>query len=296
MPSGYCGQIILRPSASANWVPRERILTTNLWSSELSKLTANAMLAQRISSINSISAVCELTGADVDEVAHAVGADSRLGPKFLKASVGFGGSCFQKDVLNLVYLCESLNLQPVADYWIQVINMNNWQRARFADKIVKTMFDTVSNKTFAVLGFAFKKDTGDTRETSAIDICVRLLEEGAFVNVYDPQVSEEQIHMDLNEAMDAMNLTNAKARYSSNLKVIKDPYTACNGAHGLAIMTEWDEFKTYDYQKIYTNMVKPAFCFDGRLILDGAALRKIGFEFFCIGKPDTTRADFFYGK
>ncbi len=278
----------------ANWVPRERILTTNLWSSELSKLTANAMLAQRISSINSISAVCELTGADVDEVARAVGADSRLGPKFLKASVGFGGSCFQKDVLNLVYLCESLNLQPVADYWIQVINMNNWQRKRFADKIVKTMFDTVTGKTFAVLGFAFKKNTGDTRETSAIDVCARLLEEGAIINIYDPKVPEAQVYADMDEAL--ADNERARALVRKNIKCVPDAYTASKGAHAVAIMTEWDEFAALDYARIYASMIKPAFVFDGRLILDGAKLRALGFEFFCIGKPDTTRPEFFYGK
>jgi UDPglucose 6-dehydrogenase len=292
------GQAAIKTLADvyANWVPRERILTTNLWSSELSKLTANAMLAQRISSINSISAVCELTGADVDEVARAVGADSRLGPKFLKASVGFGGSCFQKDVLNLVYLCESLNLQPVADYWIQVINMNDWQRKRFADKIVKSMFDTVSGKNFAILGFAFKKDTGDTRETSAIDVCARLLEEGAFVTIYDPKVPEEQIFYDLNEFLVASDMKNATEKLKTHLKIAKDAYSACSGAHGAAVLTEWDEFKTLDYQKIFDGMVKPAFLFDGRLILDGKKVREIGFEFFCIGKPDTTRPEFFYGK
>lgn len=281
----------------ANWVPRDRILTTNLWSSELSKLTANAMLAQRISSINSISAVCELTGADVDEVSRAVGADSRLGSKFLKASVGFGGSCFQKDVLNLVYLCESLNLRPVADYWIQVIHMNDWQRSRFADKIVKSMFDTVSGKTFAVLGFAFKKDTSDTRETSAIDICIRLLEEGAIVNIYDPKVPASQIFYDLNEACDASTeFTHAKSKIASNIKICTDAYSACDKAHGFAVLTEWDEFKTYDYQRIYNSMIKPAFCFDGRLLLDGKKLREIGFTHFCIGKPDTTRPEFFYAN
>lgn len=280
----------------ANWVPRERILTTNLWSSELSKLTANAMLAQRISSINSIAAVCELTGADVDEVARAVGADSRLGPKFLKASVGFGGSCFQKDVLNLVYLCESLNLPEVAAYWIQVINMNNWQRKRFADKIVKSMFDTVSNKVFGVLGFAFKKNTGDTRETSAMDVCSRLLEEGAIVNIYDPKVPKEQIFADLEEFTTMQDMPHAKSKIATNVRIVTDAYSACASAHALVVMTEWDEFVTLDYERIYKGMVKPAFSFDGRLILDGEKLSKIGFEHFCIGKPNVTRPEFFYSS
>jgi UDPglucose 6-dehydrogenase len=271
------------------WVPKERILTTNLWSSELSKLTANAMLAQRISSINAISALCEVTGADVDEVARAVGADSRLGSKFLKASVGFGGSCFQKDVLNLVYLCESLNLQPVADYWAQVIEMNNWQRRRFAEKIVHTMFDTVSNKRFAILGFAFKKDTGDTRESSAIDVCAHLLEEGAHLYIYDPKVKKAQIIEDLEYFIEDPKV---RATIQTNVHFPTSAIEAADGAHALLTLTEWDEFKTLDYKLIYEKMVKPAFVFDGRLILDCPELRRIGFEVFCIGKPDTTRAEF----
>lgn len=276
-------------SIYARWVPQERILTTNLWSSELSKLTANALLAQRISSINSIAAVCEVTGADVDEVARAVGADSRLGPKFLKASVGFGGSCFQKDVLNLVYLCESLNLQPVADYWIQVININDWQRRRFAEKIVKSMFDTVTGKRFAILGFAFKKNTGDTRESSAIDVCAHLLEEGALLQLYDPKVPAEQVFEDL-EA----HITDARTRalVRRNITICSSVYQAAEKANAVVVMTEWDEFAQVDYKKVYDGMVKPAFAFDGRLILDGPALRKIGFDFFCIGKPDTARPEF----
>merc|ERR1711998_360238 len=171
------------------WVPDKQVLTTNLWSAELSKLTANAFLAQRISSINSISALCEATGADVDEVAHSIGVDSRIGPKFLKASVGFGGSCFQKDILNLVYLCRSFGLPEVADYWNQVIIMNDYQKKRFASLMVSSMFNTVSGKKIAILGFAFKKDTGDTRETPAIDVCNKLLAEKAKLAIYDPKVS-----------------------------------------------------------------------------------------------------------
>jgi UDPglucose 6-dehydrogenase len=262
-------------SVYARWVPRERIITTNLWSSELSKLVANAFLAQRISSINSISALCEATGADVDEVANAIGKDSRIGPKFLKASVGFGGSCFQKDILNLTYLCESFGLPDVAAYWTQVVAMNDWQKRRFAARIVKELFNTVADKKVAVLGFAFKKDTNDTRETAAINVCRDLLAEHAKVCVYDPKVTPEEIRKDV------LNGGPENAR----LVVAKTAYEACAGAHAIAIVTEWDEFKQLDYAKIYAGMPKPAFLFDGRNIVDLAAMRKIGFTAFGIGKP-----------
>eukprot|EP00759_Apiculatamorpha_spiralis_P005397 PhF_6_TR13249/c0_g1_i1/m.20998/K00012/UGDH, ugd; UDPglucose 6-dehydrogenase len=275
------GEAAIKKLASvyANWVPQERIITTSVWSSELSKLAANAFLAQRISSINAISAICEETGADVDEVSRAIGHDSRLGPKFLKASVGFGGSCFQKDILNLVYLCECLNLPEVAHYWNEVVNINNYQRKRFAENIVKTMFDTVSDKIIAVLGFAFKKDTGDTRESSSINICEALLEEHARVRIYDPQVPESQVVDDLEY------IGVPKDKITRLTTCTKSAIEACTGAHALCVLTEWDEFKTLDYQAIYASMKKPAFVFDGRLILDHEALRRIGFEVFCIGKP-----------
>jgi UDPglucose 6-dehydrogenase len=258
----------------ARWVPRERIITTNLWSSELSKLVANAFLAQRISSINSISALCEATGADVDEVANAIGKDSRIGPKFLKASVGFGGSCFQKDILNLTYLCESFGLPEVAAYWTGVVSMNDWQKKRFAARIVKELFNTVADKKIAVLGFAFKKDTNDTRESAAINVCRDLLAEHANVCVYDPKVPAAEI------VADVLGQGQSNAR----LTVAPDAYTACAGAHAIAIVTEWDEFKTLDYARILGTMPKPACLFDGRNIVDGAALRKLGFRFFAIGK------------
>ena len=181
----------------AHWVPRDRIITTNLWSSELSKLVANAFLAQRISSINSISALCEATGADVDEVANAIGKDSRIGPKFLKASVGFGGSCFQKDILNLVYLCEHFGLPEVAAYWEAVVKMNDWQKHRFGARIVSSLFNTVADKKIAVFGFAFKKDTNDTRESPAIAVCRFLLAEQARVTVYDPKVAAHEIREEI---------------------------------------------------------------------------------------------------
>jgi len=260
----------------AHWVPREKILTTNLWSSELSKLTANAFLAQRISSINAISALCEATGADVDEVAHAIGTDSRIGPKFLKASVGFGGSCFQKDILNLVYLCEHFGLPVVANYWEQVVTMNDYQKRRFTQRIVRSLYNTVANKRLAMLGFAFKKDTNDTRESPAIYVCKDLLSERAKVSIYDPQVTAEKVSADLG----------IKDLTAAGVEVCADAYAAAKGAHALIICTEWDEFKSLDYDRIYDEMQHPAFIFDGRNVLDLAALRKIGFTASGIGKSN----------
>ncbi|NCG08487.1 MAG: nucleotide sugar dehydrogenase [Verrucomicrobia bacterium] len=257
----------------AAWVPREKILTTNLWSSELSKLTANAFLAQRISSINAISALCEATGANVDEVAHSIGTDSRIGPKFLKSSVGFGGSCFQKDILNLVYLCEFFGLPEVAAYWNGVVEMNDYQKQRFARRVVASLFNTVADKKIAVLGFAFKKDTNDTRESAAIYVCGDLLEEEANLAIYDPKVPESQIRRDLN----------AKDGFES-VTVCKDAYEACSDAHAVLVLTEWDEFKALDFQRIHDAMQQPAFLFDGRNLLDLEGMRKIGFEACGIGQ------------
>ena len=262
----------------ANWVPNDKILTTNVWSSELSKLTANAFLAQRVSSINALSELCEKTGADVNEVAKAIGLDSRIGPKFLKASVGFGGSCFQKDILNLVYIAKSYGLNEVADYWEQVIIMNDHQKRRFAKNIIKTLYNTVSGKKIAFLGWAFKKDTNDTRESAAIYVADDLLSEQATVVVYDPKVGEEQIQFDLNYLESRSEIDNAKG-----VQVAINAYDACNNAHAIAVLTEWDEFKTYDWQKIYDNMLKPAFVFDGRNILNKEELEKIGFIYQGIG-------------
>jgi UDPglucose 6-dehydrogenase len=276
-PSGQAA-IETLVSIYAQWVPRERIITTNLWSSELSKLVANAFLAQRISSINSISALCEATGADVDEVARAIGMDSRIGPKFLKSSIGFGGSCFQKDLLNLVYLCESYNLTDVAEYWRQVVHLNNWQKSRFVHKVVRTLFNTVNGKRIAVLGFAFKKDTNDTRESPAIHVCRDLLREHARVAIYDPEVEPETILRDLADAGVSPELI------SSNLEIHTDPYAAVDSAHALLTLTEWDEFRDLDLERIHTLMLKPAFVFDGRAILPAANLRKYGFDAFTIGK------------
>ncbi|HSV88407.1 MAG TPA: UDP-glucose 6-dehydrogenase [Bacteroidales bacterium] len=270
----------------ANWIPNERIIKTNLWSSELSKLTANAFLAQRVSSINAISALCERTGADVDEVAAAIGMDSRIGPKFLKASVGFGGSCFQKDILNLVYLCRYFNLPEVAGYWEQVIIMNDYQKHRFAQKVITTLFNTVSGKKIAMLGWAFKKDTNDSRESAAIYVAEELLADQAEVHVYDPKVNPERIMSDMNELLGIRGI-NGKLNHEDILKRIiihSDPYQATKQAHAVLIITEWDEFKTYDWKRIHSEMLKPAFLFDGRNILNAPSLREKGFQVYQIGK------------
>jgi UDPglucose 6-dehydrogenase len=257
----------------SNWVPKEKILTTNVWSSELSKLTANAFLAQRVSSINAISELCEKTGADVSEVAKAIGMDSRIGAKFLKASVGFGGSCFQKDILNLVYIAKSYGLTEVADYWEQVIILNDHQKHRFSRNIVKTLYNTVSGKKIAILGWAFKKDTNDTRESAAINVAQDLISEEAKVVVYDPKVKESQIKLDLD--------TN-----SEEVVVVNNAYEACENAHAIAVLTEWDEFKDYDWQKIYDAMLKPAFVFDGRNLLDKKKMKAIGFVYAAVGSSN----------
>lgn len=268
----------------AKWVPKERILTTNLWSSELSKLVANAMLAQRVSSVNSISALCEATGADISEISRSCGSDPRIGPKFLQASVGFGGSCFQKDILNLVYLCESYGLTECAEYWNQVIKMNDYQKSRFSKNVVKTMFNTITGKKIALFGFAFKKDTGDTRETAAAFICRDFVDEMAKVHVYDPQVSREVM---LQEFKYTLNLSDeSKPGFSDYIITETDPYKAAEGAHAICVVTEWNEFKTLDYQKLFDSMSKPAFIFDGRNIVDAKALRDIGFHVYMIGKPE----------
>lgn len=262
----------------ANWVPKERILTTNVWSSELSKLTANAFLAQRVSSINAMSELCEKTGADVNEVAKSIGMDSRIGPKFLKSSVGFGGSCFQKDILNLVYIAKSYGLNEVADYWEQVIIMNDHQKRRFSKKIVTTLYNTVADKKITFLGWAFKKDTNDTRESAAIYVADDLINEQAKIAVYDPKVSYNQVISDLNYLESRKPEKNEKFTKSYD-----NPYEACKDSHAIAVLTEWDEFKEYDWQKIYDNMLKPAFIFDGRNLLDKEKLAKIGFHFQAIG-------------
>jgi UDPglucose 6-dehydrogenase len=259
----------------AQWIPRERIVTTNLWSGELSKLTANAFLAQRVSSINAISALCEKTGADVNEVSRAIGMDSRIGSKFLKASVGFGGSCFHKDILNLVYLCQHYGLPESADYWEQVIKMNDYQEARFVANMVSSMFNTVAGKRIALYGAGFKANTSDTRESPAIVVARALLEERANLVMTDPHALENA-RLDL-------------AAQADKVVFEPDPYEAAKGAHAIAILTEWANFAELDYEKIFASMVKPAFIFDGRNILDHKKLHDIGFNVYAIGKPSLTQ-------
>jgi UDPglucose 6-dehydrogenase len=254
----------------ANWVPRAKIIESNVWSSELSKLTSNAFLAQRVSSINSLSALCEVTEADIEEVAYAVGTDSRIGNKFLKASVGFGGSCFKKDILNLVYICQSYGLKEVADYWESVVRLNEWQEKRFVFNMLSNMFNTVAGKKVAVFGFAFKANTGDTRESPAIYITRGLIDERARVNISDPKAlgNARQDLKDIGEG----------------IEYIDDPYEAAKGTHAIALLTEWDIYRRLDYKRIFDSMVKPAFIFDGRNILNHREFFDMGFNVFAIGK------------
>jgi len=254
----------------ANWVAKEHIIESNIWSAELSKLTANAFLAQRISSINSISALCEKTEADINEVAYAIGTDSRIGPHFLKASVGFGGSCFKKDILNLVYICQSYGLTEVAAYWESVVKINEWQEKRFVQNMLANMFNTVAGKKIALFGFAFKAHTGDTRESAAIYVTRWLADENARIVITDPQA-----------------LDNAKldlADIKEKIEFETDPYRAAQGAHAIALLTEWPLYRSLDYARILKTMAQPAFIFDGRNILDHPKLFKMGFNVFAIGK------------
>jgi len=254
----------------ANWIPREKIITTNLWSSELSKLTANAFLAQRISSINSLSALCEKTGANIDEIANAIGKDTRIGSKFLKASIGFGGSCFKKDILNLVYLCEHYGLPEVATYWESVVKINEWQTHRSVKRVLRSMFNTIAGKRVAVFGFAFKANTNDTRESPAHLVVRELLEERAIPIITDCKAIPDA-KRDLSDVLDKVQLT-------------EDPYEAAKDAHAILLCTEWQQYADLDWKKIYNSMSKPALVFDGRNILNGEELKKIGFEFISIGK------------
>lgn len=258
----------------ANWVPRERIITTNLWSSELTKLVSNALLAQRVSSVNSISALCEKTEANINEVTAAAGRDSRIGAKFLKASIGFGGSCFKKDILNLVYLCGYYGLPEVAEYWEQVVRMNDYQARRFVGNMLAAMFNTVADKKIAILGFAFKANTGDTRESPAIAVCSQLLEEHARLRIHDPKALGNA-RLDLEDA-------------GGDISYCEDPYDAVKGAHAIALLTEWDSFRKLDFRRIYDLMEKPAFLFDGRNLLDHRKLYEIGFNVYPIGQKALT--------
>ena len=254
----------------AHWVPQERILLTSVWSSELSKLVANAMLAQRISSINSISALCERTEADIAEVSKAIGMDTRIGPKFLEASIGFGGSCFRKDILHLSYLCEYYGLPEVADYWESVVRINEWQTDRFFQSILQEQFNTLAGKTITLLGFAFKQDTGDTRDSPAIPVCEKLLAEHACVRIHDPKALENA-RQDLKEIQ-------------GDISFVEDVYEAADCAHALALVTQWKEYRELDFERIFQAMAKPAFIFDGRNHLDHKKLYEIGFNVFPLGK------------
>jgi UDPglucose 6-dehydrogenase len=267
-----------------HWVAPERILRTNLWSSELSKLTANAFLAQRISSINSIAAFCEATGADVREVAKAIGTDSRIGSKFLQAGPGFGGSCFQKDILNLVYLCRHYGLEEVAVYWEQVVALNAWQQHRIARLVVTKLFGTVTGKRLAVLGFAFKADTNDTRESPAIRICRDLLEEGAQLAIVDPKVAEVQIAKDLGHAPRGQDLSAQRSDGSGCWQLASSAEEAAAGADAVLLLTEWAEFASLNWQAIASVMRQPAWLFDARAKADASAARSAGLKVWRVGE------------
>jgi UDPglucose 6-dehydrogenase len=267
-----------------HWVAPERILRTNLWSSELSKLTANAFLAQRISSINSIAAFCEATGADVREVAKAIGTDSRIGSKFLQAGPGFGGSCFQKDILNLVYLCRHYGLEEVAAYWEQVVALNAWQQHRIARLVVTKLFGTVTGKRLAVLGFAFKADTNDTRESPAIRICRDLLEEGAQLAIVDPKVAEVQIAKDLDHAPLGQDLSAQRSDGSGCWQLASSAEEAAAGADAVLLLTEWAEFASLNWQAIASVMRQPAWLFDARAKADASAARSAGLKVWRVGE------------
>lgn len=264
-----------------NWVSSEKIITTNIWSSELSKLVANAMLAQRISSINSISSLCEKTGANIEEISKAIGMDSRIGPEFLKVSVGFGGSCFKKDILNLVYISRYYGLDKVADYWEKVIEINQFQTKRFANRIIDELTHD-NKKRVSVLGWSFKKNTNDSRESASIYLTYELLLKGFEVNVYDPMCSEEKIYSDLSELFEKNNKIHNK--YLKNIRVYKDLYESINGTDIVALSTEWDEFIDIDWNLVHRSSKGLIKIFDGRNILDTDKLKEIGFKIFSIGK------------
>lgn len=276
-PSSVEGEasIAVLKTLYSNWVPTGRIITSNLWSAEISKLTADAFLAQRISSINAISALCEKTGADVDEVSYAIGVDSRIGRKCLTASLGFGGVCYETHLRNLVYLAKLYRMPVVATYWDSVIKMNDYQKRRFANLVVREMFNTVGGKKLAVLGFSYKKNTSDCRFSAALDVCKVLENEQALLVVHDPRVSAEAVGVAFTRDDGSESLVSCEA----------DPYVAMHGAHAVLVLTEWEEFTRLDFKRVYASMQKPAFIFDGRNLLDHKALREIGFRVYGIGKP-----------
>ncbi|CAH8538023.1 unnamed protein product [Schistosoma intercalatum] len=259
-----------------HWVPAERILITSTWSSELSKLAANAFLAQRISSINAISAICEQINADIKEVSNAIGADHRIGPYFLNASLGFGGSCFRKDILSLMYISETLNLPEVASYWYSVLQMNNYQINRFTRNVIEKLHNTLKGKRIAIFGFTFKADTYDTRDSPVIPLCNQLLQEQAELAIYDPKALHKQIESDL-------LINNNKDSFSQFVHICSTPEEAVTNAYAILICTDWKCFQEYDYAKFYRLMTKPARIFDGRIILNHKQLSQIGFIVEAIG-------------
>ena len=259
------------------WIAPSKIIRTKIWSSELSKLTANAFLAQRISSINSIAALCEKTEADVVELVDAIGSDKRIGKYFLSSGPGFGGSCFQKDLLNLIYIAKSYGLNQVADYWQAVLNLNHWQKNRISELIVKNLFGTVSGKKLAIFGFAFKANTNDTRESPSILICKNLIIEGAILSIYDPKVLKEDISNELDT--DLKKISNITGSWSKSY----DCLSACSEADAIIFLTPWDEFKSFPFEKIYKIMRKPAWIFDSRNCIDIDLVKKIGFKVWRIG-------------
>ena len=267
------------------WIPRERIITTNVWSSELTKLVSNAMLAQRISSINSISAICEKTGANIEEVARATGMDSRIGSRFLKASIGFGGSCFKKDILNLVYISRHYGLNEVANYWESVVNINNYQTDRIGELVINALDYQNINKTVSILGWAFKKNTNDSRESAAIYLANKLLNNNISIHIYDPMVKESLIREDIINILKENNIENEELKVMlSRVTVFTNPYHCIKNSSIISICTEWDEFAEYDWKKIFNIMSDPKYVFDGRNLLDKLYLESLGFRTFFIGK------------
>ena len=273
--------IELLASLYSYWVPDNKIIRTNLWSSELSKLVANAFLAQRVSSINSISALCEKTGADIQQVSEAIGMDSRIGSKFLNTSPGFGGSCFQKDILNLIYLCEFYNLIDVANYWQEVLKINSWQKDRISKIIVNKLFGNISDKKIAILGFSFKANTNDTRNSPCIDICNDLLEEGSYLNIYDPKVSEKQIETDLK-----LKSKNINQLITKRVRYCKTIYDASSDADAIVILTEWEEFKTIQWDLVSQMMRKPSWLFDTRFCTKRSTIESTGINYWRLGSQE----------
>ena len=265
-----------------NWVPKDKILLTNVWSSELAKLASNAFLAQRISSINSISAICEKTGADIQQVSKAIGTDLRIGSKFLNSGPGFGGSCFKKDILNLVYLSEYFGLPEVSQYWMGVVSINQWQRRRIFELIVSKLFGTITGKKIGILGFAFKANTNDTRDSSAIQICKDLLNEGSHLIIYDPKVTKAQIEEDLSYKYENFDEINHFEKNS--LKVVNNIYDVFNNTDCVVVMTEWSDFYDIDWNLASKNMRKPGWVFDTRNILDHSKVKKSGLNLWVVGK------------